>query len=126
MGKRRRRCNWFCWKSCKTFRKPKEIYGAEGVEFTEKALETIKQIEKIGYANLPVCIAKTQYSLSDNPKNLVIREPFKITVRDILLKSGAGFIVALAGKIYTMPGLPQKPAAEGIGVDENENIYGIF
>lgn len=104
----------------------KEIYGAEGVEFTEKALETIKQIEKIGYANLPVCIAKTQYSLSDNPKNLVIKEPFKITVRDILLKSGAGFIVALAGKIYTMPGLPQKPAAEGIGVDENENIYGIF
>ena len=80
----------------------------------------------MGYSKLPVCIAKTQYSLSDDPKNLLITEPFTIKIREIVLKSGAGFIVVLAGKIYTMPGLPEIPAAENIGVDENGNIYGIF
>ena len=104
----------------------KQVYGGAGVEFSEEAIQEIERIEKMGYANLPVCIAKTQYSLSDDPKKLVIEEPFTVKVRDIILKSGAGFVVALAGKIYTMPGLPQVPAAEKIGVDEQGNIYGIF
>ncbi|MBQ9297881.1 MAG: formate--tetrahydrofolate ligase [Clostridia bacterium] len=104
----------------------KEIYGASGVEYSEESIKTIEKIEKMGYGNLPICIAKTQYSLSDDPKKLEINEEFKITIRDINLRAGAGFIVALAGKIYTMPGLPEKPAAENIGVDELGNIYGIF
>ena len=104
----------------------KQVYGGAGVEFSEEAIQEIERIEKMGYANLPVCIAKTQYSLSDDSKKLVIEEPFTVKVRDIILKSGAGFVVALAGKIYTMPGLPQVPAAEKIGVDEQGNIYGIF
>ena len=104
----------------------KEVYGGAGVEFSEEAIQEIERIEKMGYAHLPVCIAKTQYSLSDDPKKLVIEEPFTVKVRDIILKGGAGFVVALAGKIYTMPGLPQVPAAEKIGVDDQGNIYGIF
>ena len=104
----------------------KEVYGGAEVEFSEESLKEIKRIENMGYANLPVCIAKTQYSLSDDPRKLVIEEPFTVKVRDIILKSGAGFVVVLAGKIYTMPGLPQIPAAEKIGVDEQGNIFGIF
>ncbi len=104
----------------------KEVYGGAGVEFSEESLEEIERIEKMGYESLPVCIAKTQYSLSDDPKKLLIEEPFTIKVRDVILKSGAGFVVALAGKIFTMPGLPQVPAAENIGVDKQGNIFGIF
>lgn len=104
----------------------KEIYGASGVEYSDESIEKINKIEKMGYGNLPICIAKTQYSLSDDPKKLEINSEFKITVRDVNLKSGAGFIVVLAGKIFTMPGLPQKPAAENIGVDKEGNIFGIF
>ena len=103
-----------------------KIYGAEGVEYTEEALEKIASIEKMGYENLPVCIAKTQYSFSDDPKNLECIEPFKIHVQDVLLKSGAEFIVAITGKIMTMPGLPRVPAAEQIDLDEDDNIIGIF
>lgn len=103
-----------------------KVYGASGVEYSEEALKEIERIEKMGYGNLPICIAKTQYSLSDDPKKLVIKEPFKITVRDVALRSGAGFIVVLAGKIFTMPGLPQVPAAEKIGIDDNGDIFGIF
>ena len=80
----------------------------------------------MGFGNLPVCIAKTQYSFSDDSKNLQCLEPFQITIRDIELKSGAGFVVAMAGKIMTMPGLPKVPAAENIDIDENGNIVGIF
>ena len=103
-----------------------EIYGAKGVNFTEQALEKISKIEKIGYEKLPICIAKTQYSLSDDSKNLECKEPFEITIRDIELKAGAGFIVALTGKIMTMPGLPKEPAAENIDIDNFGEIKGIF
>ena len=101
----------------------KTIYGAEGVEYTKEAEE---QIEKIGNLKMPICIAKTQYSLSDNPKNLLCDKPFKITVNSVELKAGAEFIVVKTGKIMTMPGLPKKPAAESIDLDENNNIIGIF
>lgn len=104
----------------------KEIYGAMGVEFSEEASNEIDRIEKLGYGNLPVCIAKTQYSFSDDSKNLECKEPFKITIRDVNLKAGAGFVVAISGKIMTMPGLPRIPAAENINIDENGNIVGIF
>lgn len=103
-----------------------KIYGAEGVEFSQEAEEMISRIEKMGYGNLPVCIAKTQYSFSDDPKNLECTEPFKIHVKEIILKSGAEFVVAITGKIMTMPGLPRVPAAEQIDLDEEGNIIGIF
>ena len=103
-----------------------EIYGAKDVEFSQEALQKMIKIEEMGYGKLPICIAKTQYSLSDDSKKLKIDKPFNITIRDIELKAGAGFVVALAGKIYTMPGLPRTPAAEQIGVDSNGNIFGIF
>ncbi len=104
----------------------KEVYGAEGVEYTDESLEEIKQIEKMGYSNYPVCIAKTQYSFSDNDKNLLCNEPFNIHIREVVVKNGAEFIVVKTGKIYTMPGLPKIPSAEKIRLDENENITGIF
>lgn len=103
-----------------------KIYGAEDVEFTEEAKLHIKEIEDLGYSNLPVCIAKTQYSFSDDPKNLECKEPFNIHVEDVVLRAGAEFIVVLTGKIMTMPGLPKIPSAENIDLDENGNIVGIF
>ena len=103
-----------------------KIYGAKSVIFEEKAQKEMKRIEKLGYANLPVCIAKTQYSFSDDPKNLECKDEYNITIRDLELKTGAGFIVALAGKIMTMPGLPRVPAAESIDIDENGEVVGIF
>ena len=103
-----------------------KIYRAKDVEFSDEALENIKKIEELGYSNLPVCIAKTQYSLSDDDKNLLCDNEYNIHVRDVILKTGAGFIVVLAGKIMTMPGLPKVPAAENIDIDENGKIVGIF
>lgn len=103
-----------------------KIYGAEDVEYTEEAKAQIKQIKGLGFGNLPICIAKTQSSFSDDPKNLECTAPFKITVREVILKAGAGFVVAITGKIMTMPGLPKVPAAEGIDIDEEGNIEGIF
>lgn len=103
-----------------------KVYGAEGVEFSEDALQKIKEITNLGYGKLPVCIAKTQYSLSDDPKNLECKEPFKIHVQDVILRAGAEFIVVITGKIMTMPGLPKVPAAENIDLDENNEIVGIF
>ncbi len=102
------------------------IYGAKGVIFEESAQKQIERIEKLGYGNLPVCIAKTQYSFSDDPKNLECKDEYNITIRDLDLKTGAGFVVALAGKIMTMPGLPRIPAAENIDIDENGEVEGIF
>ena len=102
------------------------IYGAENVEFTENAKLHIKEIENLGYDNLPVCIAKTQYSFSDDPKNLECKDSFNIHVQDVVLRAGAEFIVVLTGKIMTMPGLPKVPSAENIDLDENGNIVGIF
>lgn len=104
----------------------KEIYGATEVEFSEEAIEKMHKIEELGFGNLPVCIAKTQYSFSDDAKNLECKGPFKINIREINLKAGAGFIVAISGKIMTMPGLPRNPSAEKIDLDENEKIIGIF
>ena len=102
------------------------IYGAKGIIYPEDVTKKIEKIEEMGYGNLPICIAKTQYSLSDDVKNLECDEPFEINVRDVELKAGAGFIVVLAGKIMTMPGLPKIPAAESIDIDENRKITGIF
>ena len=104
----------------------KNIYGAEGIEIEEAAKQKIEKFEAMGYGKLPVCIAKTQYSFSDNPKLLEIKEPFKIHVQDVVLKAGAEFIVVITGKIMTMPGLPKEPAAEKIDIDENGEIVGIF
>lgn len=103
-----------------------KIYGAEDVEFSEEAKKSIKQIENIGYEKLPICIAKTQYSFSDDATNLECKEPFNIHVQEVILKAGAGFIVIITGKIMTMPGLPKVPASEAIDIDENGNIEGIF
>ena len=103
-----------------------KVYGAQDIEFSEEAINKIKEIEKLGYSNLPVCIAKTQYSFSDDAKNLECKEPFNIHVQDVALRTGAEFIVVLTGKIVTMPGLPKVPSAEKIDLDENGNIVGIF
>lgn len=110
----------------KIFKVATKVYGAKDVNYSEEAIKEIDRIEKLGYGNLPVCIAKTQYSFSDDPKNLECKEDFNITVRDVALKSGAGFVVVLAGKIMTMPGLPRIPAAETIDIDKNGEIVGIF
>ena len=104
----------------------KKIYGADGVEYVEGIEEKIAEIERMGYGNLPICIAKTQYSLSDDQKNLECKETFNIHIQDVILKAGAEFIVIITGKIMTMPGLPKVPAAESIDVDNNGNIVGIF
>lgn len=103
-----------------------KIYGAEDVEYSEKALKQIAKIESLGYSNYPICIAKTQYSFSDNAKMLEITEKFNIHISDVSVKTGAEFIVVKTGKIFTMPGLPKVPAAESIDIDENGNIVGIF
>ncbi len=104
----------------------KEIYRADGVQFTTAAEKALSEIESLGYSNLPVCVAKTQYSLSDDPAKLGKPEGFKITVRDLRVSAGAGFVVAMTGNILTMPGLPKKPAAMNIDCDGNGNISGLF
>ena len=103
-----------------------EIYRADGVVYTAEAEKALKEIEKLGYGNIPVCAAKTQYSLSDDPSKLGKPEGFKITVRDLKLSSGAGFVVALTGNILTMPGLPKCPAALNIDCDNSGSITGLF
>ena len=103
-----------------------EIYGAKGVVYSAQASQGIKQAEELGLSNLPVCMAKTQYSLSDNPKLLARPENFEITVREVRISAGAGFIVAITGDIMTMPGLPRVPAAESIDVDSSGRISGLF
>ena len=104
----------------------KEIYRANGVKFLPAAAKALKEIEDLGYGGLPVCIAKTQYSLSDDPKLLGKPEDFVITVRDVRLSAGAGFVVCLTGDIMTMPGLPKQPAAFNIDCDNDGNIKGLF
>ena len=104
----------------------REIYGAEGVDFSSTAERQLDRYEELGYGNLPVCMAKTQNSLSDNPALKGRPEGFRITVREVNLSAGAGFVVPLTGPILTMPGLPAKPAAESIDIDEEGNITGIF
>lgn len=104
----------------------KKIYYAKGVEYSSEAIEEINRLESLGYGEYPICVAKTQYSLSDDPKNLECNNDYMIKVRGVEIKNGAGFIVVLAGNIMTMPGLPRVPAAEGIDIDKDGNIIGIF
>ena len=104
----------------------KEIYGAGTVNFSAAAKKTLAQIDKLGFHDFPVCIAKTQYSLSDDPKVLGRPEGFEVTVKEIRISAGAGFIVVLLGDVMTMPGLPKKPAALNIDIDDNGNVVGLF
>lgn len=104
----------------------KKIYHADGVLLTDNAKKQMKQLEDLGFGNLPICMAKTQYSFSDDPSKLGAPKDFTVTVRNLKVSAGAGFIVALTGDIMTMPGLPKVPAAEKIDVDENGVISGLF
>ncbi|SEH80323.1 Formate-tetrahydrofolate ligase [Halobacillus karajensis] len=110
----------------KVERVAKNVYGAEGVEFSSKARKQITQMNELGYGHLPICMAKTQYSLSDDPKKLGRPEGFIVTVRDIYLSAGAGFLVALTGNVMTMPGLPKEPAALNMDVNQDGGIQGLF
>ena len=102
------------------------IYGASGIRLSEKATESLLKIESLGFENLPVCIAKTQYSFSDDATKLGAPEDFILEVADIRLSAGAGFVVVICGKIMTMPGLPKIPAAQNIKVGANNDIIGLF
>ena len=104
----------------------KKVYGGDGVDFTSTAAKQLERLEAAGCGHLPVCMAKTQYSLTDDPKKLGAPKDFRITVRNLKLSAGAGFIVALTGEINTLPGLPKHPAAVDIDVDENGRITGLF
>ena len=104
----------------------KKVYRGDGVSFTPQAEKEIARLEELGYGNVPVCIAKTQYSFSDDPLKLGAPEGFTVTVKKVKISSGAGFAVVLTGDIMTMPGLPKVPAAERIDVDENGVISGLF
>ena len=103
-----------------------KVYRAEGVDFTPAAKRQLAELRENGFGNLPVCVAKTQYSFSDDPKALGAPEGFRVTVRELKVSAGAHFVVALTGSVLTMPGLPKVPAAENIDVDENGNITGLF
>ena len=104
----------------------KEIYGADGVQFSPVALKQLQKLTDLGFGNLPVCMAKTQYSLSDDPLKLGRPQNFEISVREVYVSAGAGFVVVLTGAVMTMPGLPKKPAAFGIDVNEDGVITGLF
>ncbi len=103
-----------------------EIYGADGVEFSVPALKRLAEIEKNGWSGMPVCMAKTQYSFSDDASRLGAPKGFTVHVRDLIPKTGAGFIVALTGAVMTMPGLPKVPAAMRMDVDAAGNPVGLF
>ena len=104
----------------------KKVYGGDGIKVEAKAQKEIDKLTALGFGNLPVCMAKTQYSFSDDPTKLGAPENFTVTVRNVKVSAGAGFIVVLTGEIMTMPGLPKVPAAEKIDVDENGKISGLF
>ena len=104
----------------------KEIYGADGVTYAPAALKELKRIEELGMGNFPVCMAKTQYSLSDDQTKLGRPTGFDINVREVYVSAGAGFVVVVTGAIMTMPGLPKNPAAYNIDVDDNGVITGLF
>ena len=103
-----------------------KVYGGKGVAFTPAAEKQIRQLTDLGFGEMPVCMAKTQYSLTDDPTLLGAPDDFTVTVRNVKVSAGAGFLVALTGEIMTMPGLPKVPAAERIDVDENGVISGLF
>jgi formate--tetrahydrofolate ligase len=104
----------------------REVYGGDGVDFLPAAAKEISKLEEMGFGHLPVCMAKTQYSLSDDPKKLGWPKNFRVTVRNVKVSAGAGFVVVLTGDIMTMPGLPKVPAAESIDVDSTGRISGLF
>jgi formate--tetrahydrofolate ligase len=104
----------------------KRIYGGVGISILPQAQKQIAQLEALGYGNCPICMAKTQYSFSDDPTKLGAPEGFTVTVKNVKISAGAGFVVVLTGDIMTMPGLPKVPAAEKIDVDENGRISGLF
>ena len=104
----------------------KEIYGAKGVEVTPGAAKQLAKLEELGFGRLPVCMAKTQYSLSDNPDLLGRPSDFTVLVREVYVSAGAGFVVVLTGAVMTMPGLPKEPAAHRIDVDDEGRIRGLF
>lgn len=104
----------------------KEIYGASGVTYDVAATKAIQRLEELGYGDLPICMAKNQYSLSDDPKKLGRPQDFSINIREVYVNAGAGFVVAITGTVMTMPGLPKKPAAEGIDVNDDGVITGLF
>ena len=104
----------------------KRIYHGDGVNFTANAEKQIKQLSELGYDKMPICMAKTQYSFTDDQTKLGAPTGFTITVRNVKVSAGAGFLVALTGEIMTMPGLPKVPAAERIDVDETGKISGLF
>lgn len=103
-----------------------KVYGGKDVEFSTKAQNQMKEFESYGWGDLPICMAKTQYSLSDDPKKLGRPTDFIIQVRELKPSIGAGFIVALTGDVMTMPGLPKKPAALNMDIDDNGNAVGLF
>ena len=103
-----------------------EIYGADGVDFTPDALQQLNKIESMGYGNLPVCMAKTQYSLSDDPRKIGRPRGFNINIREVRLSAGAGFVIPITGDIMTMPGLPKRPAACNMDIDAQGTITGLF
>ena len=104
----------------------KNVYHADGVALTANARKQMAELEALGFDKLPICMAKTQYSFSDDPALLGAPSGFTVTVRNLKVSAGAGFLVALTGDIMTMPGLPKVPAAEKIDVDENGKITGLF
>ncbi|MDO4465938.1 MAG: formate--tetrahydrofolate ligase [Bacillota bacterium] len=121
----------FCYESDTTIKEKLEaiatkIYHADGVDLVGSAPKQLKDLEALGFGNLPICMAKTQYSFSDDPKLIGAPEGFRISVRNLKVSAGAGFIVALTGDVMTMPGLPKVPAAERIDIDENGKITGLF
>ena len=103
-----------------------EIYGSDGVDYSAAALKQMKTLEDLGFGDLPVCMAKTQYSLSDDPSKLGRPQGFRMNVREMYVSAGAGFIVVLTGSVMTMPGLPKSPAAFRIDVDDSGKITGLF
>ena len=103
-----------------------KVYGGDGVDFTPTARKEMEKLEGLGFGGLPVCMAKTQYSLSDDPSKMGRPEGFRVTVRNMKVSAGAGFVVVLTGDVMTMPGLPKVPAAVNVDVDENGKIKGLF
>ena len=120
----------FEWNNIKTKEKieaiAKKIYRADGIQLAPQAKKQLEQLEKLGFNNVPICMAKTQYSFSDEPKLLGAPKNFTVVVRNLKISAGAGFIVALTGDIMTMPGLPPVPSAEKIDVDASGKISGLF
>ena len=124
-GRRRLHIKAVC-QSAKLNQIVQKVYGGKRVVLTANAQKQAKQLEALGFGNCPICVAKTQYSLTDDQTKLGAPTDFEVTVRNLKISAGAGFIVALTGEIMTMPGLPKVPAAERIDVDETGKITGLF